>query len=681
MSETLSYALPEHLQARRAAQRHERTVQIIAVVTMLACFAGAVLLLRPINEMRKEHELIINPESLEGLPPDIALLGKLGTFRALAIDWAAMRAERLKEEGKNYEAKDLHDIVCALQPRFPQAWVNAAWNMSYNISVTQYSAEERWKWVTNGIDLLRDQGLRYNPKSVTIYKELAWIYWHKVGDIMDDEHRSYRRALALDIEYVLGPPPPAVSDAEYFAWFKRVVDAPRDLDALLASDPVAADLDQRRAALGLSAEELLRFVCKVQHTLRSPSIASLVAESAGAATEEETPPEEALARTILVEEPHADWEQADSEAANSKARYLAALRSKVLREEWKFDLDRMYADMEHYGPIDWRSPFSHALYWSDLGNSEAMNRSQVNVNPGDVMNTARLVIQSLSKLVTRGKVVLEPNFEKPLNSYAEETTDIRFIPRLFDLYFEMSHQIWGEADDYDDAPPRIKLMSYWNGLVTDMQNWIQLLYYAGGDKNLELAEEYYAWLRDNNRHPDGSVQERYKVTLEEFMRDNLVMNMQTHRMAGALIRSQFLRSLKYRSMGEDELSVRAAHLARRAYDYWMNDVVADPNERRKMQPIRVQYRDALIAFMESPQFQPLAKVTLWKRIALKEQQYAYDALRPYFVKLCAEQDPPWSVQKAFPQPPGMDEFRKRNLDYVDTPEGREDIGHGSRSKQ
>ena len=53
------------------------------------------------------------------------------------------------------------------------------------------------------------QSLRwgYWPDSIALYKELAWIYWHKIGDFLDDEHMNYKRALAAQMERVLGPPP------------------------------------------------------------------------------------------------------------------------------------------------------------------------------------------------------------------------------------------------------------------------------------------------------------------------------------------------------------------------------------------------------------------------------------------------------------------------------------------
>ena len=113
------------------------------------------------------------------------------------------------------------------------------------------------------VTLLRDKGIQYNPTSVAIYKELAWIYWHKIGDILDDEHLNYKKALAIEMEQVLGPPPITLEDEEYFAWFREIVDAPRDLEALIRDDPKIASLVAKLEAIRLRPDEsLLDFVAR-----------------------------------------------------------------------------------------------------------------------------------------------------------------------------------------------------------------------------------------------------------------------------------------------------------------------------------------------------------------------------------------------------------------------------------
>jgi hypothetical protein len=57
---------------------------------------------------------------------------------------------------------------------------------------------------------------------------------------------------------------------------------------------------------------------------------------------------------------------------------------------------------------------------------------------------------------------------------------------------------------------------------------------------------------------------------------------------------------------------------------------------------------------------------------------AYDFLQPYFAQLCAAQDPPWSIEAAFGEPPGMDEYRASEI----TIRGmrREDVEQGEGKK-
>ncbi len=659
MSQVVSYTLPEHLSARRTAQRHERVVQIVGLAVALTCFVGAGLLIRPVNDIRKSRQLVIDPSTIKGLPPTIALLGKLATFRALAIDWAAIRAERLKEEGKDYEALQLSKTVCSLAPRFPKLWVYAAWNMAYNISVNQYTPEERWQWVSNGIKLLRDEGIQYNPRSVTLYKELAWIYWHKIGDFLDDHHLNYKRALAVDMERVLGAPPVVVNQQEYFDWFRWIVDAPRDLAAFIASDPDIKQLVVALKGLDLAPDlSLLEFVARNMRP--ELSVESL--------REEPTPEKSAKAKRLALITSPEHKETAD--------RLLAAVRSDVLRNKYKFDLDFMFKLMtEKYGPLDWRNAFAHSLYWSSYG--DRINKGYARTDAADSMNTARFVFFSLQNLITRGHMILFPNFDDPFSSYIELTPDTRYIPYLYQTYLRLGKEQFGDDRRFKEGTPG---PNYMNGFVTNMEQWIQLLYFEGGEKNLSMAENFYAWLRQNNPSPDGSTQERYTKTLDDFVMGQILAQLDTWRAAAAIVRQFTRRALKEFSLGQIQPAIGAMSLARKCYDYWMAPTNVDITERRKLQEPVVMLRDEIIEFIQDPRYEPLFKARLWKNLPLRQRQMAYDALAPYFKKLCAEQDPPWSIIRAFPEPPGMIEFRKTNIEYRGAPR-RKGVDEGKRFKK
>lgn len=659
MAETVTYTLPEHLAARRTAQRSEWVVKGIALAVAVASLTAAATLTGPINEMRKNQQLVIDPEALATLPPNIALLGKLGTFRALAIDWAAIRAERLKEEGKHYEALQLHQTICALAPQFPKLWAYAAWNMAYNISVSQYTPEARWQWVQNGIKILRDEGLKYNPKSVTLYKELVWIYWHKIGDFLDDEHMNYKRAWAVEMERVLGAPPVMLAEREYIDWFRHIVDAPRDLQRFLREDAeVGAVVGELRKHALEPDKTLLDFVARnIRPELRAEDLA-----------QDASPTDER--RTHLLQVLKAP------ENEKSVQRLLAAVRSDVLRNEYKLDLDWMMELMANqYGPLDWRNAFAHALYWSSKG--ERLSEGVARTDAADAMNNARFIFFSIQQLIARGKMTLVPNFDEPFKSYIELTPDLRFIPYLFETYMKLGKKQFGNDPRFREGTPG---PSYMTGFVTAMQTWIELLYLEGGEKNIEQAENYFAWLRENNPHPDGSTQEKYLIPLDEFVMGDLVGSLGTYRSAGAIINMFLRQSLKQWSLGMDDQALRSLWLARKCYDYWMADTKVDFNDRRKMQPIRILLRDQIGSFMESEEFDALAKVRLWKNLPVDQRRLTWDSLAPYFVRLCEAQTPAWGVAKAFPEPPGMEEFRKVDPDYR-SPDRPQDVEQGERYRR
>jgi len=658
VTQLLGTRLPYHLAARQTARRRERGVQIAGGAIAVVCFISAGFLVAPVNRIRQERQLVVDPSTIKGLPPGVALLGKLGTFRALVIDWASIRAERLKQEGKTYEALELHKAVCRLAPRFAQVWVYAAWNMAYNISVMQYSPEARWQWVVNGIKILRDEGIPYNPRNASLYKELAWIYWHKVGGYLDDEHLNYKKALAVEMESVLGAPPITFTDQEYFDWFRPMVEAPRDLNEWLRKEPDVAQLVSKLTEIGLTPDDsLLDFVAR---NLRPEIRVDALLEKP-----EELDPLRARRLEVV----------AAGENRVALSKLLAAVRSKVLRERYKFDLDRMFDLMvKQYGPLDWRNGFSHALYWSSIGDELSREHEATDLN--EKMNTARLVLFALQELIVKGRLVLWPNFDEPFESYIAMSPDIRLIPYLFDTYMRLGKEHFGDHPKFIEGTPG---PNYMTGFVSNLHTWISLLYFEGGEANMAMAENFYAWLRENNPHPDGSTQERYLVPMEEFVLGNTHDQLMTFKASSGLIRSFIARALKLYSIGQVEDAVRSMTRSRILYETWMKDTKVDPNDRRKMQPFRILLRDEMEAYMTSNEVAALFKVTLWNAVQLEPRQAIYDRLRPYLVRLCEAQSPPWSIDKAFPEPPGMEAYRQQEPIYRG--EQKEDVEQGTKDKQ
>ncbi len=146
-----------------------------------------------INSQRREMKLISN-EPLENAPPSLAFATvAMGAFRGLVVDILWMRAEQLKEEGQFFDAKQLAEWITTLQPRFAAVWDFHSWNMAYNISVAipETQPDERWRWVRNGYELLRDQGIEINPKSVLLHRQLGFIFQHKITGFFSATRRPF----------------------------------------------------------------------------------------------------------------------------------------------------------------------------------------------------------------------------------------------------------------------------------------------------------------------------------------------------------------------------------------------------------------------------------------------------------------------------------------------------------
>jgi hypothetical protein len=243
------------------------------VLVMVALLFAVSFSQRQLNRSRDTLGLT-KVAPLENAPPVLAFTTvALGGFRGLIANVLWIRADELQQDDKCFEMVQLADWITKLEPHFVQVWTVQAWNMTYNISVKFRSPEDRWRWVRRGIELLRDDGLRFNPDETLLYRELSWFFQHKMGQNLDDAHKYYK-----------------------LEWF-------REMDTLFGGKP--------------NYEALL----------------------------------------------HPKTEQ-DKQ------------RLKNLRETYKMDPQIMKEVDENYGPLEWRLPDAHAIYWAEVGRRRGKKEDQ-----------------------------------------------------------------------------------------------------------------------------------------------------------------------------------------------------------------------------------------------------------------------------------------------------------------
>ena len=161
---------------------------------------------RRLAEHRRERLPEASVSYNADMPPALTFaMAGLGGFRGIISEILWFRVSRLQEEGRFLELVQLADWITRLDPHAAEGWAYNAWNLAYNVSVMMNRPEDRLRWVQNGISLLRDDGLRLNPREAKLYRELAWLYQNKVGDVLDNMHLAYKFNLLETMAPLLNP--------------------------------------------------------------------------------------------------------------------------------------------------------------------------------------------------------------------------------------------------------------------------------------------------------------------------------------------------------------------------------------------------------------------------------------------------------------------------------------------
>ena len=155
----------------------------VASAALLSVSAAGQFLIR-------ERRVVSSPALAE------SAFAALGAFRSVVSEVIWFRADRLREEGRYVELAQLASLLVHMEPHTPEVWSYSAWNMAYNISIMMSSPADRWRWVYAALKLLRDNGLKYNPREAELYREIAWMFEVKIGADIDSASSVYREKWA-----------------------------------------------------------------------------------------------------------------------------------------------------------------------------------------------------------------------------------------------------------------------------------------------------------------------------------------------------------------------------------------------------------------------------------------------------------------------------------------------------
>jgi hypothetical protein len=400
-------------------------------------------------------------EPLQNAPPVLAFTTvALGGFRGLIANALWMRATDLQDEDKFFEMAQLADWITKLEPHFVQVWLVQAWNMAYNISVKFKDFPDRWRWVKAGIELLRDEGLRYNPNETLIYRELGWFFQHKMGQNLDDANMYYKQEWANEMARVFGQKKP-------------------DLDELLK--PQTDDARQRLH---------------------------------------------------------------------------------ILTNEFKMNPQFMKEVDDRYGPLEWRLPEAHAVYWAALGLRKAEQNPQ-KINKDELITLRRVIYQSMQLSFHRGRLISNPYVK-----HFEFGPNLEIISKVSGAY---------EQAMEEDAANREHISRGHRNFLRDA------VYFLYEHNRIADAARWYTYL--GTKYPDQWVLEGNtnalpsRLTLDQYVVARVQEDVgETDRnRIQALIEGELIRSYTSLALDEDE---HAAGYRLKARAIWATYESKIPEERK-----------------------------------------------------------------------------------------------------
>lgn len=308
--------------------------------------------------------------------------------------------------------------------------------------------------------------------------------------------------------------------ADRWAWVKRGIELIRD--EALAYDPKEVELYRELA---------WHFQHKMGHNLDD---AHLYFKSVWAQQMQE-----------VLGGGHPNWDELIHPATDA-----AKARVRRLREVYKLDPVKMKETDERYGPLEWRLPESHAIYWANLGRQMARTKDQL-------IKLRRVIYQSLQLAFHRGRLI-------------DNTPDgtVIFEPNL-DI-FDKAHAAYEEMMAEDEAMRPNISRAHKNILLDAVYFFAVHQRLRDANRWLDVLKQLYP-----SDFPAGMSLDDYLLLRVGEDVGETDMNKTISNVRGTLTQSFYNLAI-----GEDDQAQGYLLLARNIWNRYMSKIVGGPSEKR-----------------------------------------------------------------------------------------------------
>ncbi|MDR3459297.1 MAG: hypothetical protein P4N60_17850 [Verrucomicrobiae bacterium] len=244
---------------------------------------------------------------------------------------------------------------------------------------------------------MRDEGLKYNPDDVLIFRELAWQFQHKIGANLDDGNMFYKMKWAEEMADLFGPE-------------------------------------------GTNYESLITPQTPVDQT-----------------------------------------------------------NAMIVRGKYKLDPAFIKVVDQEHGPLDWRLPEAHAIYWGEKGLEQAKLHPD-KVKQDDLIMLRRIVYQSIYQAFKHGRIAVSP-----FSGRVSLEPNLELVNRVNEAYEQMAAE---------DEPNRDHILRAQRNFLRDA------IYFLYENNRMKDAAKWFKYLGD--KFPDKPIVENdptslpKNLTLDEY---------------------------------------------------------------------------------------------------------------------------------------------------------------------
>jgi hypothetical protein len=173
-------------------QSFQRKLTYVLLIPVLftATYLYRDWMMKPLSERLEVREQDLGEVELTGSAVRLTLTGARG-FAVCGLWWGAIEKQRKHEWN---ELEMIVRSVIKLQPHFVTPWLFQSWNLAYNVAVESDRTNDKYYYVTRGVDLL-GQGERQNRNHPDMRFFLGFYNQHKIG--LSDEANTMRSLFQL----------------------------------------------------------------------------------------------------------------------------------------------------------------------------------------------------------------------------------------------------------------------------------------------------------------------------------------------------------------------------------------------------------------------------------------------------------------------------------------------------